>query len=320
MRDLAVEHHPALLVGWETSDDAGVFRLRDDLALVQTVDLITPVVDDPFTFGMIAAANSLSDVWAMGGRPLTALNIFCFPSGCLPMEVATSILRGGSEKIREAGAVLAGGHSIRDDELKYGLSVTGTVHPDRILTNRTARPGDAVILTKALGTGIIATAVKGRVASAADGEAMAGSAARLNRYAAEAMESFPVNACTDITGFGLAGHLLEVARGSRVAMEIDLACLPLLPGVARYVVEGMVPAGTGANRRYAEGSITMPAAARAEMEPIVFDPQTSGGLAIFLPEGEAGALLDELHRRGEATARLIGRVTGDDPGGRITFR
>jgi selenide,water dikinase len=286
---------------------------------VQTVDLITPVVDDPVTFGMIAAANSLSDVWAMGGKPLTALNILCFPSGTLPIEVAAGILKGGYQKIREAGAVLAGGHSVKDDELKYGLSVTGTIHPGRILANRTARPGNAIILTKALGTGIVATAVKGGVALPADGAAMAESAARLNRDAAEAMEGFPVDACTDITGFGLAGHLLEVARASRVAIEIDLAALPLLPGVAGYVAGGMVPGGTGANRRYAEGSIAMPAGERAAMEPVVFDPQTSGGLAIFLPAKDAPALLDELHRRGVTISRLIGRVTGEESCGRITF-
>ena len=217
MEDLPLEEDPNLLVGRETSDDAGVYRLSGEVALVQTVDFITPVVNDPYDFGRIAAANALSDVYAMGGRPLTAMNIVCFPVKQMDKEILREILRGGLAKVHEAGAALVGGHSVEDPEIKYGLSVTGVVHPDRVLTNAGARPGDAFILTKPLGTGILATAIKAGLASDEVQRRAVEVMAMLNRKAAEIMGSYPVNSCTDITGFGLLGHALEIATASKVA-------------------------------------------------------------------------------------------------------
>ncbi len=317
MKSLPVTRHPDLLVGYETSDDAGVFRLREDLALVQTVDFITPVVDDPFSFGMIAAANSLSDVWAMGGRPVTAMNILCFPSDDLPLAVAKEVLRGGYEKILEGGAVLVGGHSIKDRELKYGLSVSGLIHPQRILTNQGARPGDRIILTKALGTGIIATAIKGGAASPGAIAALVASAATLNRTAAEVMAGFEAHACTDITGFGLGGHLLEVARASRVELTVTTHELPFLPQTEAYARDGLIPGGAQANRMFCRDFYELSPGLDPLWEDLVFDPQTSGGLAIFMAPAQAGNCLQELRRRGIEAARLIGEVTGTNACGRL---
>jgi selenide,water dikinase len=317
MRSLPRPDHPDLLVGYESSDDAGIFRLSGDLALVQTVDFITPIVDDPRLFGMIAAANSLSDVYAMGGKPLTVLNILCFPSDDLPLETATAILRGGYDKTVEAGAVLVGGHSLKDKELKYGLSVTGTIHPGRVLTNAGARPGDRIILTKPVGTGLVATAVKAGQATPAAAAAMALSASTLNRVAAEAMAAADVHACTDITGFGLGGHLLEVARASGVAIRLSTEVLPLLPGVKDYASMGLIPAGSYANRKFCRELYEMDKDTLPLYEDIIFDPQTSGGLVIFAAPAAAGAILDSLHRRGVGDAAMIGDVTGPNRCGRL---
>ncbi len=220
LKPLPLERHPDLLVGTETADDAGVFKLTEDLALVQTVDFITPIVDDPFLFGQIAAANSLSDVYAMGGKPLTAMNVIGFPRPTLDLSILTEILRGGLEKIHEAGAVLMGGHTVEDAELKYGLSVTGTVHPRRILTNKGARAGDVLVLTKPIGTGIISTALKGEMAESRLVSKAVESMAQLNRKAADAMARCRVHACTDITGFGLVGHAAEMARGAGLSFRL----------------------------------------------------------------------------------------------------
>jgi selenide,water dikinase len=295
-------------VGRETSDDAGVYRLSKDVALVQTVDFITPVVNDPYDFGRIAAANALSDVYAMGGRPLTAMNVVCFPVKSMDKAVLREILRGGLEKIHEAGAALVGGHSVEDPEIKYGLSVTGLVHPDRVLTNAGVKPGDGLILTKPLGTGILATAIKAGLASEEAERRAIESMATLNRKAAEIMAAYPVNGCTDVTGFGLLGHALEMAAGSKVAITLFAERAPLLPEVLDAVQMGLVPAGSFSNRNFCAHQIRQTKAIDPMLLDILADAQTSGGLLIALPEDRAPALVDDLKRGGVADAVLIGRA------------
>ncbi len=305
-----------MLVGRETSDDAGVYRLSEDTALVQTVDFITPVVNDPYDFGRIAAANSLSDVYAMGGRPVTAMNVVCFPVKTMDKAVLREILRGGLEKVHEAGAALVGGHSVEDPEIKYGLSVTGLVHPDRVLTNAGARPGDALILTKPLGTGVLATAIKaGLISDEAQVRAVE-TMATLNRKAAEIMAAYPVNACTDVTGFGLLGHTLEMARGSKVGITIFAEDVPLLPEVLDSVQMGLVPAGSFSNRNFCAHQIRHADAIDPMLLDIVADAQTSGGLLISLPEDRAAALVEDLKAGGVTDAAIIGRAAAG-PGGFI---
>ncbi|HWP70377.1 MAG TPA: selenide, water dikinase SelD [Gemmatimonadaceae bacterium] len=273
---------PRILVGRETFDDAGVFRLSDDLALVQTVDFFAPIVDDPYEFGQIAAANALSDVYAMGGEPLTALSIVGFPTGKLPIEVLTEILRGGQDKVHEAGAFIVGGHSIIDEELKYGLSVTGRVHPDRMLTNTGAREGDVLVLTKPLGTGFVTTALKRGSISAEVAKPAVESMRALNRDAARAAVELGAKCATDITGFGLLGHALNVARGSNVTIRIDASTLPVLPGALDAWRTGSTPGGAERNdafiREHTDWRNTEPF-----HEALVIDPQTSGGLMVSLP-------------------------------------
>jgi len=298
----------------ETSDDAGVYILTDEIALIQTLDFFTPIVNDPYTFGQIAAANSLSDVYAMGGRPLTALNIVCYPSRTVPKEALQAMLAGGLDKIHEAGALLVGGHSVDDTELKYGLSVTGVVHPQRVLTNAGARAGDRLILTKPLGTGIIATAVKGRVASP---EATAQAAAvmtALNRAAAECLEGFAVHAVTDITGFGLLGHALEMATGSKVEMTLFASQVPVLDAAREYAAMGLVPAGTFANRNFCQNRLNISPGMEAVTLDLLADAQTNGGLFIAVAGEQAEDLLACLHERGVAAAVIIGEVSGTGPG------
>ena len=301
--------HPDLIVGTETSDDAGVFRLREDLAIVNTVDFFTPIVDDPYTFGQIAAANALSDIYAMGGEPKTALNIVGFPKGKLELEVLAEIIRGGAERVRAGGAVLIGGHSIIDDELKYGLAVTGVVHPDRVVRNVGVRPGDALVLTKALGTGIIATGLKRRNASAASVRAAVASMIALNDTASVIMRTFPVHACSDVTGFGLLGHAFEMASGSDVTIVLDARTLPLLPGARRLARLGCVTGGSKRNREYLKNKTFVDRSVRDDLAEIAFDPQTSGGLLMALPAGRAAALVDRLRSSGVASAALVGRAT-----------
>lgn len=264
------------------------------------------MVDDPYLFGQIAAANSLSDVYAMGGKPLLALNIVCFPN-CLPPELLAEILKGGAQKVAEAGAIIAGGHTIQDDVPKYGLAVTGTVHPQKVLSNAGASPGDLLILTKPLGTGIINTAVKGDLAP----EDVAGAAVEnmleLNRKASEVMLEFIVSACTDITGFGLLGHAAEMARASGVSLEIWVDRVPVLPGVKELAAMGMIPAGAYANRDYLAGEIEIPGKLRPETTAILFDPQTSGGLFISVPEDHAGLIMEGFKKEG-VRAEIVGRV------------
>ena len=309
LADLPMQSHPNLLVGRGTADDAGVIRVRDDLALIQTLDFFTPIVDDPETFGRIAATNSLSDVYAMGGTPLTAMNIVCFPRQTLPLDVLRDVLRGGLEMIHQAGALLVGGHSVEDPELKYGLSVTGTVHPDRVITNAGAQPGDRLILTKPLGTGVLATAIKGGLATPeAEAEGVRWMTT-LNRDAAEAMQEVGVHACTDITGFGLLGHSLELAVASGVTLELRASQVPLLSWARDLASMGMLPAGSFANRKYCERAITVDDGVEPLLVDLLADAQTSGGLLIAVADdGRADALHEALDRR-RVPHPEIGRVT-----------
>jgi selenide,water dikinase len=299
--------HPNLIVGMEHAEDAGVYKLREDLAIVLSLDFFTPIVDDPYAFGQIAAANALSDVYAMGGAPITAMNLVAFPIRSMEMRILTDILRGGLDKMREAEVVLVGGHSIEDDELKYGLSVTGLIHPDEILTNRGAVVGDRIILTKPLGTGIINTAQKGEMASP---EAVQGAAkvmAALNRKAAEVMRGFQVHACTDVTGFGLLGHLSEML-GDKIGIKVFVDAIPILPGTEEYAGMGLVPGGAHRNRDFYTPKVQGGEALPPTLRDILFDPQTSGGLLIAVPEGEAEGLMQSLWTEGVKDARIIAEV------------
>lgn len=308
MAHLDLPAHPNLLVGIATGDDAGVFRLRDDLAIVNTVDFFTPVVDDPFTFGQIAAANALSDVYAMGGTPTTALNIVCWPQSGLPQSMLTEILRGGAEKCREAGVIIVGGHSVADEEVKYGMAVTGVIDPRRIIRNVGAQPGDALILTKALGTGILMTALKRDRLGSEFYQGAVASMMQLNSSAAAAMLGYGIHAATDITGFGLAGHAAKMATGSGVTLRIEESDIPLLAGALELCRDGMIPGGGRRNREYYGPKVKISEEVSGEIAEILFDPQTSGGLLIALPEREAMQLLAELHRTGSSEAALIGHV------------
>ena len=295
--------HPDLLVGYETADDAGVFRLTPDLALVQTVDFFTPIVDDPFTYGAIAAANALSDIYAMGGRPLTALSILAWP-GSDDVDQLEQILRGGAEKIHEAGCVILGGHSIADPEIKFGYAVTGTVHPQRVRTNAGARSGGVLVLTKPLGTGLIATALKRGIAAEAHVQASIACMLALNRAAAQAIEDLEVHAVTDITGFGLLGHAREMALASHVTLEIDAGQVPFLAGAVEYARAGALAGGLRNNRDFVASCVE----GSSEYDDLLYDPQTSGGLLIALPEQDAAVLGNRLR-----SAVPIGRVCEPGP-------
>jgi selenide,water dikinase len=319
LKSLPFHAHPDLLVGLEAADDAGVYRLTPELALIQTVDFFTPIVNDPYQFGQIAAANALSDVYAMGGRPLTALNIVCFPLKTTSADILKAILRGGMDKVHEAGALLVGGHSVEDPELKYGLAVTGVVHPDKILTKAGARVGDLLILTKPLGTGIIATALKGRLASAEAEAAIIQVMSQLNRAAAEALEGLEVHAVTDITGFGLLGHGLEMAAASKAELTIYVGKVPILAWAREYAGMGMVPGGSHANRRFCEKHLTIDPRVNPIDVVLLSDAQTSGGLFIAVSLRNSRALLSRLHDRGATEAGIIGEVTGSGTG-RIIVR
>jgi selenide, water dikinase len=280
-----------LIVGIETSDDAAVYKLNEDTALIQTLDFFTPVVDDPFVFGQIAATNSLSDIYAMGGKPTVALNIVCFPT-CLPMEVLGEILKGGAQKVLEAGAVVVGGHSVDDNEPKYGLSVTGTVHPSKVLRNYGCKEGDLLILTKPLGTGIINTAIKGGVASEEAYNKAVEVMTELNKYAAEIITQYDVNACTDITGFGIMGHGYEMASASGMSLKLYKNRIPFISEAKEYASMGLVPAGSYNNRKYLEGKYSINNVEDWLMD-ILFDPQTSGGLLVSCSESTAAAILEK---------------------------
>ncbi len=308
MSGLDIRSHPDLIVGLATPDDAGVFRLNDQTALIQTLDFLTPVTDDPYEFGQIAAANSLSDVYAMGGIPLTAMNIVCFPSCDLDEDVLAQTLKGGQDKINEAGAFLVGGHSVDDLEFKYGLSVTGIVHPDRVLTNCAARVGDAIILTKPIGTGIMSTAIKAKLAEKSQIQEAVAVMSQLNRYAAEVMADFKVNACTDVTGFGLAGHLIEMARGAKKHISLYSQKVPLLEGVLAFASMGLVPAGAHKNRAFFKDSTRVPPGMNRALADLMFDPQTSGGLMISVEKQEALLCVAQMEQKG-INAGIIGEVS-----------
>lgn len=294
-----------------------MYRLDDSTALVQTVDFFTPIVDDPTVFGRAAAANSLSDVYAMGGRPLTAMNIVCFPLKKLGIEMLRAILAGGLEILKEAGVALVGGHSVEDDEPKYGLSVTGIVHPDRVMTNSSLRPGDDLILTKAVGTGMIATAVKGQLASPGSEEGMVTSMCTLNRTAAEVAARFGVRACTDITGFGLGGHVVEMARASRCRVRIRSREVPVLEGALEAASMGLVPGGARANHKFFGTWTTIDSGMSPEMVDLMFDPQTSGGLLMGIPHDLTADFTAALRDEGVGFAAVIGEVYEADPEGRL---
>lgn len=309
MCGLKIPVDPNLIVGMDEPDDAGVYKISEELALIQTLDFFTPIVDDPYAFGQIAAANALSDVYAMGGVPKTAMNIVCFPSQQMDLSVLRKILEGGLDKMAEAGVSLVGGHSVDDKELKYGLSVTGFVHPERVLTKRNIKAGSVLILTKPLGTGIINTAIKGGLVSGQLSEKVINSMAQLNRYAAEAMDGFSVNACTDITGFGLAGHLSEMVVGSGVGVRIDSKSLPLFPEALEFASMGLIPAGAYKNRQFRKSLVEIASEVPLALTDVFFDPQTSGGLVISVDANQADHLLNTLHAKGLKWASIIGKIT-----------
>lgn len=297
---------PMLLVGTETSDDAAVYQISEELAMIQTVDFFTPVVDDPYLFGQIAAANALSDVYAMGGEPKVALNLAAFPD-CLDIEILGEILQGGADKVIEAGAVLAGGHTISDNEPKYGLCVSGFVNPKSMWKNYGAQPGDVLILTKPLGTGILSTAIKGEMASEEEIEEAVRTMTTLNKYARDTAAKFKVHSCTDITGFGIAGHAMEMARGSKKTLILHTQKLPVLNGVKEYAQMGLIPAGAYRNREYLEEDVHSHISG-SWLEDLVYDPQTSGGLLLAVSRQDTPGLLESLQRLSLPSA-AIGEVT-----------
>ena len=306
-----------MIAGIENSDDAGVYRLSDDLAIIQTLDFFTPIVDDPYTFGQVAVTNSLSDVYAMGGVPVTAMNIICFPINTMEISILREILLGGLDKMREAGVLLVGGHSVEDDELKYGLSVTGTIHPDRVLLNRGARAGDVLVLTKPLGTGIINPGLKGNLASPELVEKSIRCMSQLNKMTAELMATCStIHACTDVTGFGLIGHAAEMIEGSDVGMVIRSSAVPVFHEIREFVEMGIIPGGLNRNRKYRMPMVDIQPTCPGWLVDVFFDPQTSGGLLFSISAAEAEVLVTALHERGIPEAAVIGEVV-KEPAGRI---
>lgn len=301
-------HDDNLLVGIETSDDAAIYKVTDDIALIQTVDFFTPIVDDPYMFGQIAAANSLSDVYAMGGEPKIALNIVGFPN-CLDPSVLGEILAGGADKVKEAGAVLVGGHSVQDDEPKYGLCVSGFVHPDKIFKNYGCKPGDVLILTKQIGNGIVNTAIKAEMASERAVKEVTVAMASLNKKAKEVVENHQVNACTDITGFGLLGHCVEMAVASDMTFEINVKDIAYFEDAISYAKMGLVPAGAYKNRGYSGKQVDMSQVEEHYVD-LLYDPQTSGGLLISVPPEEVENIMKEFEEKQMDTkVSIIGKVT-----------
>lgn len=298
---------PELLVGNETSDDAGVYKLTESIALIQTVDYFTPVVDDPYMFGQIAAANSLSDVYAMGGEPKTVLNIVGYPVKKLGPDILAEIMRGAADKVKEAGAITIGGHSVDDQEPKFGLSVTGIAHPDAIWKNVGAKPGDVLVLTKPLGVGILTTGIKRNSVTPEQEQAVTETMALLNKSAAEALKPFHPSAVTDVTGFGLLGHGSEMARGSDVTLEFSLSKVPVLDGTFELAAEGVVPGGSKSNHKWLENDVAYDHITESE-QLVLCDAITSGGLLVALSAAEAGQYVEELHKAGLAQATIIGQV------------
>lgn len=300
-------HDDNLLVGIETSDDAAIYKITDEIAMIQTVDFFTPIVDDPYTFGQIAAANSLSDVYAMGGEPKIALNIVGFPN-CLDPEILGDILAGGAQKVKEAGAVLVGGHSVQDDEPKYGLCVSGFVHPDKIFKNYGCRPGDVLILTKQIGNGVINTAIKAEMASDRAIKEAVTVMSSLNKSAKEVVENYEISACTDITGFGLAGHCVEMASASDVTFELNVHEIAYFEDALEYAQMGLVPAGAYKNRQYSAGQVDM-GNVEEHFIDLLYDPQTSGGLLVSVPPEDVEKMMLDFEKKGMDTkVSVIGKV------------
>jgi selenide,water dikinase len=311
---LPFQTDPNIIAGMERAEDAGVYKLTDELAIVQTVDFFTPIVDNPYDFGRIAVANALSDVYAMGGKPLTALNVVCFPKDTMDFSILREVLKGGLDMLHEAGVILLGGHTVDDPELKYGLSVTGTIHPDKVVHNNGAKPGDSLILTKPLGTGIISTAIKRDKASKEAINRIVKSMTTLNRAASELMLEVGVNACKDITGFGLLGHLCEMIDGMDVGMEIDSTAVPVFTEAKEYAAAGMIAGGLGRNRDFRQHMVDIDSKVPQYLQDILFDPQTSGGLLIAVPGARAARLLKRLHDKGVTEAVIIGGVVEEKKG------
>jgi selenide, water dikinase len=312
LKQLPAQTNPKVLVGLETGDDGAVYQLTPDLAIIQTVDFFTPIVDDPYTFGQIAAANSLSDIYAMGGEPILALNIVGFPN-CLSPDILTEILKGGADKVIEAGASMVGGHSVEDDEPKYGLSVTGTVHPDRILTNRGAQPGDRLILTKPLGTGVLSTAIKAEMLSETEYQEAVSVMALLNKSALEAVNGIDVHACTDITGFGLIGHAVEMAEGSGVTIQLHTDRIPVMAAALVNAAMGLIPGGMYRNRDYFKSKVELKAVPEEALLDLLYDPQTSGGLLLAVAPEDTPVVLKRLKESLPCAFAEIGEVI--EPGG-----
>jgi len=314
LTDIRVRHDPNLLVGFDKSDDASVYRLSDDLALVQTVDFFPPIADDPYVFGQIAATNALSDVYAMGGEPKLALNILCIPEK-MPQEAVHQLLRGGYDKVYEAGALITGGHSILDDEPKYGLAVTGFVHPDQILTNSGAQPGDVLLFTKPLGIGILTTAAKAELCPVEAMELATQLMTTLNKSARDAMIKYRVHACTDVTGFGFLGHSCEMAQGSDVRIDLEVGAIDLIPAALELARQGILPEGMYRNRRYAQDTVD-PGQVELAVQDMLYDPQTAGGLLMAVDPADADALYAEL-KNVVPSAQRVGTVSEYKGGARI---
>ena len=297
-----------VIIGLDRADDAGVYRISDDLALIQTVDFFTPIVDDPYWFGQIAAANALSDVYAMGGTPKTAMNLVAFPVKTMDLSILRQIIQGGVDKLEEAEVVLIGGHSIDDKEIKYGLSVTGFIHPERVLAKKNLQPGDCLVLTKPLGTGIVNTAIKAAMSSEQLTQKVTRLMAMLNRDAARIMADFDISACTDVTGFGLIGHLAEMVKGSGCSAKVDSGQVPVIPEAEEFAAMGLIPAGAYKNREFSEQMITFAETVPRTLQDLLFDPQTSGGLMISVSDLQCDDLISALKEGGIADAARIGDV------------
>lgn len=308
VRHLPEYHNERVLVGPKTFADAGIYKINDEMALVETLDFFTPVVNNPYDYGQIAAANAVSDVYAMGGKPLTAMNILCYPLKSLDKDILVEILRGGADKVNEAGATVVGGHTLQDTEVKYGLSVTGIIHPDKIVTNAGAKPGDVLVLTKPLGTGLIISAIKANKVFEEDISIVTRSMTSLNKTASETMLESGVNACTDITGFGLLGHACEMAEASRVTLSFSAGRIPIFDGCERYVKMGLIPGVSKLSKKYLKDAIRIDSRVREELVDVLFDAQTSGGLLISLSEEKAEVICATLKERGVMAARIVGKV------------
>lgn len=320
MCDLPLIQDPNLLTGFEHAEDAGVYKLSAELALVQTVDFFTPTVDDPFVFGQIAAVNALNDIYAMGAKPLTAMNIVCFPIRTMDKNILKEVLRGGLDKMREAGVLLIGGHSVEDNEIKYGLSVAGVVHPDKVLFNRGARAGDKLVLTKPLGTGIISTAIKVEEATPEQVRQIINSMTALNKKAAEIMAAeSDIHACTDITGFGLAGHACEMIEGGDVGLRINSAAVPVFAGVRELMETGFVPGGLYRNKNFRINQVEKEQTCPDWIFDLLFDPQTAGGLFFSLPGDRAQKVVAKMRDSGISDAAVVGEVVSGHPGKIIVY-